>query len=299
MLLLGDVVSAQTVSVRGEVGAMPRMSTLEAAFCRSAPWRLVARRLVPWATQGVPLAGRVLEIGAGSGAMAQAILAAHPRLRLTTTDADPAMVRSAQRRLARSAAEVRQADATALPFAEESFDTVLSFLMLHHVIHWEQAVAEASRVLRPGGFFVGYDLLASRAAAWLHVADRSAHRLIEPAAFGPALQHAGLEPVRLQVSRGGRVLRFIAHKPGTVQAEPGADRGARRAGRGGPRVPGLISATSASGAAPAPPGLEPVPRREHRGADSPLPSTGCRIPGTSCPEGEVPEVRHVLRPAFP
>lgn len=155
---------------------MPRMSALEAAFCRSAPWRVVARRLVPWATQGVPLAGSVLKVGGGGGAMAEAILAARPRLRLTTTDTDLAMVRSGQRRLARSAAQALRADAIALPVADESFDTVLSFLLLHHVIHWEQAVTEAARVLRPGGLFVGYDLLVLRAAAWLHVLDRSTAR---------------------------------------------------------------------------------------------------------------------------
>ncbi|GAA4769989.1 hypothetical protein [Citricoccus nitrophenolicus] len=102
-------------------------------------------------------------------------------------------------------------------------------------------MTEAARVLRPGGLFVGYDLLALRAAAWLHVLDRSVHRLIEPAAFEPAafepaafepaafepvLRHARLDPVRLRSSRGGRVLRFIAQKPGTVQAGPGIDRGA-------------------------------------------------------------------------
>ncbi|MEX5265258.1 hypothetical protein RF640_14660 [Kocuria sp. CPCC 205231] len=52
---------------------MPRMSVLEASFCRSAPWGLVARRMVPWATQGFPVTGDVLEIGGGSGAMAEAI----------------------------------------------------------------------------------------------------------------------------------------------------------------------------------------------------------------------------------
>ncbi|MFC4371869.1 methyltransferase domain-containing protein [Citricoccus nitrophenolicus] len=45
------------------------------------------------------------------------------------------MVRSGQRRLARSAAQALRADAIALPVADESFDTVLSFLLLHHVIH--------------------------------------------------------------------------------------------------------------------------------------------------------------------
>lgn len=206
---------------------MPRMSAVEASFCRSRPWRLLARRMVPWVTQGLPVAGNVLEIGGGSGAMAEAIARVHPQVHLTTTDADPAMVKAAQRRLARlPTAQARRADATRLPFNDQSFDMVLSFLMLHHVIEWEHAVTEAARVLRPGGSFVGYDLIASRLASLVHVADRSAHRLIEPATFEPVLAQAGLGPLRVRVSFGGRVLRFIAQKPDIVQDDPGSDKDA-------------------------------------------------------------------------
>lgn len=134
---------------------MPRMSTAEALFCRSALWHFLAPRMIPWATQDCSLAGRVLEIGGGSGAMAEAIIHSHGQVNLTTTDVDPAMVQAAQRSLAGLPIEARQADATALPFADESFDMVVSFLMLHHVVEWEQAVAEVARVLRPGGLFVG------------------------------------------------------------------------------------------------------------------------------------------------
>ncbi|WP_344225533.1 class I SAM-dependent methyltransferase, partial [Kocuria atrinae] len=134
---------------------MPKMSALEASFCRSAPWGLVARRMIPWATQGFPLTGDLLEIGGGSGAMAEAVARAHPRVRLTTTDADPAMVQAGQDRLAGFAlAQARQADARRLPFQDESFDTVLSFLMLHHVMN------------RPG--FNGDIVNPEGWAAWSH-----------------------------------------------------------------------------------------------------------------------------------
>lgn len=201
------------------------MSALEASFCRSRPWSFLARRMVPWAAQGLPLGGNVLEIGGGNGAMAEAIARVHPHVHLTTTDADPAMVEAAHRLLTRfPTAQARQADATGLPFKDQSFDTVLSFLMLHHVIEWEQAVTEAARVLRPGGSLVGYDLLASPAASLVHLLDRSVHRLIEPAAFEPALEQAGLDPLRVRFSFGGRVLRFVAQRPHTVQDVPDIDK---------------------------------------------------------------------------
>jgi 16S rRNA A1518/A1519 N6-dimethyltransferase RsmA/KsgA/DIM1 with predicted DNA glycosylase/AP lyase activity len=65
------------------------MSRVEKAFCRSAPWRAFTRRLVlPCALQGTRLDGEVLEIGAGSGAMAQELLATEPAVTMCVTDFD-------------------------------------------------------------------------------------------------------------------------------------------------------------------------------------------------------------------
>ena len=150
---------------------MPSMSTFERAVCQSPPWRALTGRLVlPWALQGTEVRGDVLEIGSGSGAMAEQILDAFPDALLTATDVDPAMVRDAQDRLARfeDRADVRESSATALPFDDESFDLVLSFIMLHHVVEWQHALTEAMRVLRPGGSIVGYDLLSTFPLRLLH-----------------------------------------------------------------------------------------------------------------------------------
>ena len=136
---------------------MPTMSRFEAAFCRSGLWRRAARRVVlPWALQGAHPAGDVLEIGAGSGAMAAELLIAHPEVRMTVTDFDAEMVAAAEKRLAcfTGRTSTRQADATALPFDDDSFDFALSWIMLHHTVEWEKALAEAVRVTRPGGHVV-------------------------------------------------------------------------------------------------------------------------------------------------
>lgn len=192
---------------------MPRMSLPEASFCRSAPWQRIVRRIVPWATQGVPLTSDVLELGGGSGAMAEEILRADPRVRLTVTDIDPEMVRAAQERFACCPrATVHQADATQLPYDDESFDAATSFLMLHHVIEWEDAVAEVSRVLRPQGLFVGYDLVSSRAATLVHRIDRSPHRFIERGALEPVLARAGLDVLDVKYPLYGLTVRFAARK---------------------------------------------------------------------------------------
>ena len=51
-----------------------------------------------------------------------------------------------------------------LDFPDAAFDVVYSFGVLHHVPHPERAFAEARRVLRPGGRFVGG--VYNRHSAW-------------------------------------------------------------------------------------------------------------------------------------
>jgi SAM-dependent methyltransferase len=189
------------------------MSPFEAAVCRSAPWRLFARRLVlPWALQGERPTGQVLEVGAATGAMAAELLAMFEDITMFVTDYDAAMVAAAAERLAAfsSRAECRQADAAALPFADDSFDTVLSWIMLHHTMAWEKALSEAVRVLRPGGRLVGYDLLASRPFALLHQAERASHRMIRPGEIEPVLDALPLDDVGVRRGWGGLVVRFRA-----------------------------------------------------------------------------------------
>ena len=193
---------------------MPSMSAVEQRFCRSGVWGLVARRVIlPWALQGHHLDGELLEIGGGSGAMAAGAARSFPDLRLTVTDIDPAMVNTARQRLHdRPNVVVERADVTDLPFADESFDYVVSYLMLHHVVGWQQALVEAARVLRPGGKLIGYDLSKTRVAEWIHRADRSPHRLVDVDELGPASREAGLEMVDVRPARGSYLIRFAAAK---------------------------------------------------------------------------------------
>lgn len=204
---------------------MPVMSILEQAWCRSLPWRGFTRRVVfPWALGDTDLAGEVLELGSGSGANAAALLESYPAARLTASDVDPAMLAAARRRLGSfgERARVHQADATALPFDDASFDAVVSLIMLHHVIDWEEMLAEAARVLRPGGLLAGYDLVESGPSRVLHHIDRSPHRLADASALEVQLRQAGLVDVHVDGALGGLVARFRARRP------DGPDAGASR-----------------------------------------------------------------------
>ena len=108
-------------------------------------------------------------------------------------------------------ASVKTADATAMPFPDDSFDSVVSCLMLHHIIDWERAVAEAARVLRPGGIFVGYDLTRTRLASLFHRLDGSPYRLIAPDDFRAECTRHGLTAT-LQSRLLGHVMQFVARK---------------------------------------------------------------------------------------
>lgn len=106
-------------------------------------------------------AHRLLEVGAGAGRAGLGLL----RLGyadLLITDFSPAMVEMARGVLAEAhpgwEGQVRQADMTALPFADGAFDGVLAafnaLMCLRGRADREKALAEISRVLRPGGRLV-------------------------------------------------------------------------------------------------------------------------------------------------
>ncbi len=102
-------------------------------------------------------ARRILEVGAGPGwwwdTAAQHLDA---EAVVTITDLSPGMVEESVERLRSLGCNVvgRSADATNLPFADESFDIVAAHYMLYHVPNPGQALAEFHRVLRPAGTLV-------------------------------------------------------------------------------------------------------------------------------------------------
>jgi SAM-dependent methyltransferase len=100
---------------------------------------------------------RVLEIGSGSGGHS-ALFAKHGA-RMTSIDVTWERAAATARKFALlgprgGACLAVQADAERLPFADGAFDIIYSNGVLHHVPDTERAVAEALRVLRPGGLAV-------------------------------------------------------------------------------------------------------------------------------------------------
>jgi len=92
---------------------------------------------------------RLLDVASGPGYVAAA--AAARGASATGVDFSDAMVAEAAKRYPKI--EFRRGDAEALPFADNSFDAVTMNFGVLHLAHPDRALAEAFRVLKPGGRF--------------------------------------------------------------------------------------------------------------------------------------------------
>ncbi len=107
-----------------------------------------------------PAPGRLLDIGTGTGQLLELLA---PRVeRGLGVDASRAMLALARSRLSKpelAHCAVRQADMYRLPLPDGGFDTAVLQMVLHYAEDPAAAVAEAARVLRPGGRLLVVDLL--------------------------------------------------------------------------------------------------------------------------------------------
>lgn len=136
----------------------------------------------------------VLEIGVGLGADHQRF--AEAGARLTGIDLTERAVEHTRKRMELFGlkSQVRVGDAEALPFADESFDIVYAWGVLHHSPDTGRAIEEVWRVLRPGGtarimiyhrhslvgymLWIRYALLAGK--PWRKLSDIFARHLESP-----------------------------------------------------------------------------------------------------------------------
>jgi SAM-dependent methyltransferase len=167
--------------------------------------------ILPVVTSGVDLGEDMLEIGPGPGAATEWLRHRVRRLVAVELEADAAAL--LRERFATTNVSVVVGDATALDYPDGSFDSVGTFTMLHHVptrALQDALLAEALRVLRPGGTLVGSDSLASDRLHRFHEGDT--YNPVEPAALLTRLQTLGFGPITITV---GDTLLFRAGKEKT------------------------------------------------------------------------------------
>jgi ubiquinone/menaquinone biosynthesis C-methylase UbiE len=129
----------------------------------------------------------VLDVGGGAGAYA--LWLAERGYRVQLLDASPRLVEEARKRSGIAASPLvscRAADARALPVADGSVALVLLLGPLYHLVEAEdraKAIAEAARVLVPGGV-----LVAAAISRWASVLDGVARSLFDDPHFSTIVE---------------------------------------------------------------------------------------------------------------
>jgi len=129
-------------------------------------YELIAKDILSYCSEG-----RILDIGTGPGWLLVKLHHESPRLRLTGLDVSPSMVVRARKNMAEAGLseviEVKEGNASHVPFSDNSFDTVVSTGSIHHWKNPTACLNEVYRVLKPGGFALMYDLVSDTPAAVL------------------------------------------------------------------------------------------------------------------------------------
>ena len=116
--------------------------------------RLVAREFVAWLQ--VPPGSRWLDVGCGSGALTETVLAEAEPESIEGVDTSEAFVAYAASRVTDPRASFAVADAQALDRPDAAYDAVASSLVLNFLPDPARGAAEMRRVVRPGGVVAGY-----------------------------------------------------------------------------------------------------------------------------------------------
>lgn len=111
--------------------------------------RRLAKLFIDFAAIGV--ARKVLDVGCGTGSLTFALRDALSQASITGVDFGQAYIDFARSKASDPRVIFEQGDATAMRYADQEFDAVLSLLVLNFVPDAERAAAEMARVTKPNG----------------------------------------------------------------------------------------------------------------------------------------------------
>jgi SAM-dependent methyltransferase len=172
----------------------------------------------------LPAGSSVLDLPCGGGVAFRG-LRREQELHYVAADVSPVMLRRARAEADRRGLgwiEFAEADVEALPFEDRSFDLVVTYTGLHCFPDPSAAIAEMSRVLRPGGELRGTSVIkrtGRRQDAFVRLLQ--AGRVFGPgqtlAELETSLAEAGL--VKLNTSLSGALAHFSAHRRGGSRSQ--------------------------------------------------------------------------------
>jgi SAM-dependent methyltransferase len=116
--------------------------------------RRVAREFIKWLA--APAGGQWLDVGCGTGALSQTVLQFAEPARIKGIDRSEGFVNFAKERVQDNRVQFEVGDAESLTDDPETFDAVVSGLVLNFIPHPEHAFAEMTRVSRSGGVVAVY-----------------------------------------------------------------------------------------------------------------------------------------------
>ncbi len=110
----------------------------------------------------LPANGRLLDLGAGTGDLALTGLRQCPDCKVTAADFTIEMMRAGQGKPSSAELQWSAADALYLPFADNTFEAVVSGFLLRNVTDIARSLREQRRVLKPQGMLVTLDTTRPR-----------------------------------------------------------------------------------------------------------------------------------------
>ncbi|MFI1797478.1 class I SAM-dependent methyltransferase [Streptomyces sp. NPDC020379] len=166
-------------------------ATYDDSVLQERYFRPVQRALLHHAAVVEPDPPRILDIGCGTGALLRQARARFPRAAVTGADPAHSMIR----RAAADGGACVVGRAEQLPFPDASFPLVLSTLSFHHWADQRRGLAEAARVLRPGGHVLIADHFATGWLRAVFAAVGKRGRMRTHAEAEAMLRTAGLTPL--------------------------------------------------------------------------------------------------------
>jgi SAM-dependent methyltransferase len=193
---------------------------------------VAVRRLVETLARELPIGADVLDVGNGLAAQDPLIAEIANTKRLVALNITRSQLVAGRQQLAEADASPVNGDATRLPFADASFDGVISVEAAFHFPSRSRFFSETVRVLRPGGVLSMSDIPTYRyprgprellaALSQLRVWGLGAHAAATPVEIVRQIEEAGLTDVRTELV-GERViepaLRFVRERLRTSRAE--------------------------------------------------------------------------------